>query len=103
MSEGGERGAPALAGLTDHHVGRNASIREEHFVERCVTVHLSERAHLDAGLMHREGEVADAFVLGHVPVGAGEEHPVLGVMRRGVPHLLPIDHPLVTVELGTGR
>ena len=103
VGERGERSAPSLAGLTDHHVDRDTRICEEHLVERCVTVHLSQRAHLDAGLVHRQREVADALVLRHVPVGAGEEHAELGMVGRGVPHLLSVDHPLVAVALGSGR
>ncbi len=56
--------------------------------------------HLDAGLLHRHEEVGDAGVLGHVRVGAGQEEDVVGVLRLGRPHLLPVDHPFVTVELG---
>ena len=47
-------------------------------------------------------EVGDAAVLGHVPVGAGQQHPVVGVVGAGVPHLLAVDDPLVAVALGAG-
>ena len=36
-------------------------------------------------------------VLGHVPVGAGEEHAVVGVVGARAPQLLPVDDPLVAV------
>ena len=41
-------------------------------------------------------------MLGHVPVGAGQQHPEVGVVGAGVPHLLAVDDPLVAVELGAG-
>ena len=103
VGERGERSAPALAGLTDHHVDRDTRIGEEHLVERCVTVHLAQRTHLDTGLVHRQREVADALVLRHVPIGASEEHAELGMVGRGVPHLLSVDHPLVAVSLSSRR
>ena len=37
-----------------------------------------------------------------VGVGAGQQEDVVGVVRLGRPHLLPVDHPLVAVELGPG-
>ena len=38
-------------------------------------------------------------MLGHVGVGAREEHAVAAHVRERRPHLLPGDHPLVTVAL----
>ena len=37
---------------------------------------------------------------GRVGVGAGQQEDVVGVLGLGRPHLLPVDHPLVAVELG---
>jgi hypothetical protein len=42
------------------------------------------------------------WCFGCIPVGAGHEHAEVGVVRAGVPHLLPVDHPLVAVEHGGG-
>ena len=83
--------------------GGHAGVGEEHLVERRVAVHLAQRPDLDAGLVHRQHEVRDALVLGHVPVGAGQQHAVVGVVGAGVPHLLAVDDPLVAVALGPGR
>ena len=67
-------------------------------------VHLPELADLDAGLLHRQREVGDALVLGHVPVGPGEQHSHVGVVGAGVPHLLAVDHPAIAIDWGsTGR
>ena len=38
------------------------------------------------------------WCFGSVPVGASQEHPEVGVVGAGVPHLLAVDHPLVAVE-----
>ena len=37
-----------------------------------------------------------------VGIGAGEQEDVVGVLRLGGPDLLPVDDPLVAVELGPG-
>ena len=95
--------APAAAHPADDVGRRDPGVGHEHLVERCVPVHLTQRADVDAGLVHGEGEVGDPPVLGRVPVGAGEEHPVAGVMGAGRPHLLAVDHPLVAVPLGVRR
>ena len=63
---------------------------------------LADRPDLDAGLAHRAPEERDAPVLGDVPVGAGDEHPVLGLLAARRPHLLAVDDPLVAVALGPG-
>ena len=48
-------------------------------------------------------EAGDAAVLGHVRVGAGQQDPPVGVVRRRGPHLLTGDDPLVAVEDRPGR
>ena len=52
------------------------------------------------GLVHVDREVRDALVLGHVGVGAGDQHPEVGDVTRRRPHLLPVDDPLVAVADG---
>ena len=52
---------------------------------------------VDAGLVHVDGEVGDALVLGHVGVGAGDEHAEVGDLAARGPHLLTVDDPLVAV------
>ena len=111
MHQGRAGDAPAVAGVAHQIGGWNASIGEEHLVERRVAVHLEDRANLHTRLLHRQDEVADALVLGDVPVGAGEQHAVIGVVGARVPHLLAVDDPVVAVtdsgraqpgEVGTG-
>ena len=36
-------------------------------------------------------------------IGAGDEHPAVGPVRERVPHLLPVDDPLIAVAHCTGR
>ena len=63
---------------------------------------LTEGSHLDARRVHVEGEVGHALVLGLLRVGAGDQHPPVGEVGHGVPHLLAVHHPLVAVAQGTG-
>ena len=42
-------------------------------------------------------------MLGNIPVGAGEEYPVIGLCCSRVPYLLARYDPLVSVQLSTGR
>ena len=37
-----------------------------------------------------------------IPIGTGQQQPVVGAKRTGVPHLLTVDDPFVTVTLGAG-
>ena len=108
---GGRRGAaleaerrhgdlPAVVHATDDVVLGAANIGEEDLVELGRAVDLLNRPHLDPGLLHRDEEVGDAGVLRRVGVGAGQQEDVVGVVGLGRPHLLPVDHPLVPVELG---
>ena len=41
-------------------------------------------------------------MLGNVDVGPGHEQAPVGIGGPGVPHLLPVDHPLVAIANGTG-
>ena len=82
-----------------HPFGRDACLVEEHLAERVGTVHQLQRPDLDAGLIHVDQEVGDAAVLGLIAIGAGEQHPEVGLIRPGVPHLLARHDPLVAVTL----
>src|SRR5581483_9509227 len=75
-------------------------VREEHLVELRRAVGLHDGTDLDAVLLHRHEQVADAGVLRRVRVRARQEEDVVGVLRLRRPDLLPVDDPLVTVELG---
>ena len=41
-------------------------------------------------------------MLGHVPIGAGQQQPVVGGERTGAPRLRAVDHPLVADAVGAG-
>ena len=93
----------AAARLADDVAAGHAGLGEEHFVERGMTVHLADRSGFHPGLLHRQHEVGDPEMLGDVPIGAGEQHPVVGVVGARAPQLLPADDPLVPVPLGPRR
>ena len=63
----------------------------------CFAGDLHQRPHLDAGLLHRQDEQTQALVLGHIPVGAGQQQRVVGGLRARCPHLLTVDDPAVCV------
>ena len=94
---------PAVALAADEVGGVAHRVVEEHLVEDGVAGHLAQRPDGDAGLVEREREPRDAGVLGHREVGAGEEHPVVGLHRHAAPHLLAVDDPAVAVALGPRR
>ncbi len=93
---------PPVVHATDDVVLGAAHVGEEDLVELGRPVHLFDRPHLHPGLLHRDEEVGDPGVLRRVGVGAGQQEDVVGVVRLGRPHLLPVDDPLVAVELGPG-
>ena len=62
-----------------------------------------DRSHVDGGLAHVDQEVAEPGVFDRTPVGAGDEDAHVGVIGARVPHLLPVDDPLVAVTDGGGR
>ena len=64
----------------DDVVVRDARVGDEDLVERRMAVHLAQRPHHHAGLVHRQDEVGDPAMLGGVPVGAREEQ---AEARRG--------------------
>ena len=101
-AERGHGDLPPVVHAADDVLLRAAGVVEEHLVELGRAVGLHDRAHLDAGLLHRHEEVRDALVLRRVRVGAGEQEDVVGVLRLGRPDLLAVDHPLVAVEHGLG-
>src|SRR6266511_4642858 len=92
-------GSPATVQLADHLRLMCARVREEHLAEQRAARHLAERPYLDARLLHVDGEVRDAFVLGCVGIGTGEQHAEIGGLAARRPHLLTVDDPLVAVAL----
>ncbi len=100
VGEGGHRCRPPRTDLADDVVARDAGLGHEHLVEGVVAVHLREGPNLDTRLIHGQREVGQSPVFGHVPVGAGNQHPEIGVVSAGVPDLLAADDPFVAVEFG---
>ena len=100
-SERRHRDLPAVVEPADDVVLRASRVREEHLVELGRAVGLHDRPDLDAVLLHRHEQVADACVLRHLRVGARQQEDVVGVLRLRGPDLLAVDHPLVAVEVGT--
>ena len=82
---------------------RDARVGEEDLVELGVAGHLAQRPHFHTRLVHVEQEVGDASMLRLVGIGAREQHPVVGQVRVGRPHLLPVHHPLVAVTFRSRR
>jgi hypothetical protein len=78
VHQGGYRHRPAAADLADQPVAVDVRAGEEHLVEAVRAVHLMQRAHLDAGLVDVDDEVAEALVLRHADVGPREQHAAVG-------------------------
>ena len=109
-----ERGlghGPAVARAADEVGVVTHGLVQEHLVEDGITGHLPQRADGDARLVEGKGEPRDARVLGHIDIGASEQHAVVGLLGLTAPHLLPADDPTVSVaasarrqsrEIGTG-
>ena len=91
------RDPPPVVDVAHQCVGGEAHVVEEHLVEVSVPVDLPQWARGDAGDTHVDDEHADAAVLRNVGVRAGDEQPVVAVVRARRPHLLAVHHPLVAV------
>ncbi len=101
--QGGVGDPPAVADGPDPlGVGHHRPV-EEHLVEVDLAADVAQGPHLDPGGVHIEEEVGDPLALGHVGIGAGEQHRPVGEVRPGVPHLLPGQPPAVTVRLRPRR
>ncbi len=101
--EGRPGDRPAAPDLTDALVIGNPGSVEEDLVEIDLAAEVAQRPDLDPGLGELDQEVGQATVLRRARIGAGEEHPELGAMGPGGPHLLPGDPPTVAVRLGARR
>ena len=99
MGERRHRHLPSIADAPDQILLRDFRVGEEHLVKRRVAVHLLERLHVDTGLLHVDHEIRQPLVLGRVPIGAGEQQAVVGMMRTGRPHLLSVDDPEISLQI----
>ena len=100
--EGGVGDGPPVVGPADDGGVADPGLVDEHLVEQGPTGHLPQRPYLDARLLHVEGEIGDPLVLGHIGVGASQQHAEVGDLAGRGPHLLSGDHPFVAVPLGPG-
>ncbi len=107
----GERDPPPVAEAADAVGVGHAHTGQVHLVELGLAGDLTQRPDVDAGRVHVEREVGEPAVLRCFGIGARDEHPAVGPVRERVPHLLPVDDPLVAVadrtcrqarEVGTG-
>ena len=99
MSERRHRHLPSVADASDQVLLRNLRVGEEHLVKRGVAVHLFERLNVDARLLDVNHEIRETLVLGRVPIGASEQHAMVGMMRAGGPYLLSVDDPKVSLQI----
>src|SRR5215207_5534202 len=95
--EGGRGHRPALPLGPEPLAVRDPHVGEEDLVELRLAGDLPQRPYVDAGDGHVAQEVGEAAVLGHVGVGAGDQDPEPGVVSARGPHLLAVDHPVLTV------
>ena len=91
---------PAVVLSTYDRRRRHTRIGEKHLVEQGVAGHFLEGTNLDSGLQHIDDEVRDALMLRCFRVGAREQHRGICQMATRRPDLLPVDDPLLAVQLG---
>ena len=91
------RDAPAVVLGADAVRDRHAHVGEEHLGELRAAEHGLERAHLDAGQVHRQDQPRDAAVLRRVGIGAHEELADVGDLAERAPDLLAVEHVVVAV------
>ncbi len=93
---------PALVDFADHRVVTEFEVVEEFLAELGGAVDLFDPAQCDARAVQARQEHRQAFVLGHIPVGPGQQQSVVGGECSGAPRLGAVDDPLVTASLGAG-
>src|SRR4029079_8204176 len=101
--EHGHADVPPLVQRSEKMSGGEMDIGEEHLVELRVAGHLPQRAYLDAGEVHRYEEERDPLVLGGLGIRTRHQDAPVAVAPSTAPHLLAVDHELVTVESCSGR
>ena len=102
MGERGHRHLPALADPPDQVLRRHVRVGEKHLVKRRVAIHLFERLHVYARLLYVDHEIRQPLMLGRIPIRAGQQQAVIGMMGAGGPDLLAVDEPIVAVQIRTG-
>ena len=93
---------PAVVYSTNNVVLRATCIGEKHFAEFSRAIWLHNAANLNTLLSHWYQQVRDACMLCCNLIGTSKEEAIVGVVSLRCPHLLAVDHPLVTVEHCSG-
>ena len=99
VRESRHRDLPAIADASHEVFRRDLRVGEKHLVERRVAVHLFERLDVNAWLLDVDHEIRQPLVLRHVPISAGEQQAVVGVMGTRSPHLLSVDDPIIALQI----
>src|SRR5579875_2775427 len=93
----GQRHLPAVADAAQHVLVPHPRPLDEQLVELRLAGDLAQRADLHPLLLHVEQKVGETPVLGHLGVGARQQHAPLRVLGAAGPHLLSGDHPAAVV------
>ena len=91
---------PAAVDLSDDGVVAQFEAVEELLAELVTPVDLLDAAHGDAGALNGYQEHRQALVLGHVPVGTGQQESVVRGECAGAPRLCAVDHPFLALAVG---
>src|SRR5215475_14635189 len=67
-----------------------------------MAVHLFERLHIDTRLLYVDHEIRQPLMLGRIPIRAGQQQAVIGMMSARGPYLLAVDEPIVAVQIRAG-
>src|SRR5207249_2547826 len=90
---------PAVADLAEQVLLRHRDVGEEDLVELRLTGDLTQRSDLDAGALHVDDEICEAFVLLAGRGAPAEQDAPIGDMRVRRPHLLTVHHEPIADEL----
>ena len=102
IAERSHHHAPAAVLFSDHQIPPGARVGEEDLGEFGAPGHVADGTNIDAGLIAGNHEHRDSAVFGRRRIGAAQHVEPVGVHAERHPDLLPVDHPVVTVELGLG-
>lgn len=78
---------------------RNAHIRQANLVETGISGHLPDRTNVDAGHLHIQEEIGQAFMLHGFRITERHQDGAVRIMRIRRPNLLTVNHPFVDVSL----